>query len=514
MTDRFNMEGFIATVVHEEENRQKQLEEDSDNEEEQDDGRNIDREAMAALSPYERRNLHMQRMEKAQLRKQKMNYLAAIAPRLEILQNLPFFIPFATRVQIFREFVQTDQKRRRYGDTDPDLWRAHLVRNIAGGHDALSKHHAQIRRGREFEDAFNQYWPIGEGLKEPIQITFIDKWGQEEAGIDGGGVTKEFLTTVCHDAFTPADSEESGFQQTSGSKPSESSNSIFRANSQHLLYPNPTSIEELKYFLEGVFHIDPANVQDHIKQLLNKYEFLGRIVGKCLYEGILVDISFAPFFLLKWSQPSNGPGVVGVNDLKDLDEELYNGLVRLRKYDGNVEDFGLTFAVDTIIPGSGKSFNFPLKANGENIPVTNANRLEYIHLISRYRLTLQPMRQTSAFLKGLSALIKPSWLSMFNQGELQTLVGGDMGHPIDVDDLRRNTEYSGVYQTGDDGEEHATIKLFWRVVREFDDEQRRNLLKFVTSVARAPLLGFGVLRPHFSIRDAGSDETRLCSASM
>jgi hypothetical protein len=35
----------------------------------------------------------------------KKNALAAIAPRLEILRNMPFFIPFATRVQIFRQFI-------------------------------------------------------------------------------------------------------------------------------------------------------------------------------------------------------------------------------------------------------------------------------------------------------------------------------------------------------------------------------------------------------------------------
>jgi hypothetical protein len=29
---------------------------------------------------------------------------------------------------------------------------------------------------------------------------------------------------------------------------------------------------------------------------LNWYEFIGRVLGKALYEGILVDIGFAPFF--------------------------------------------------------------------------------------------------------------------------------------------------------------------------------------------------------------------------
>jgi ubiquitin-protein ligase E3 C len=101
---------------------------------------------------------------------------------------------------------------------------------------------------------------------------------------------------------------------------------------------------------------------------------------------------------------------------------------------------------------------------------------------------------------------------MFNQSELQTLIGGDMAE-IDVDDLRNNTSYSGVYVIGDDGLEHPTVKLFWQVMKQLDDQDRRKVLKYVTSTPRAPLLGFGQLNPKFSIRDAGDDEQRLPSAS-
>lgn len=41
-------------------------------------------------------------------------------------------------------------------------------------------------------------------------------------------------------------------------------------------------------------------------------------------------------------------------------------------------------------------------------------------------------------------------------------------------------------------ENHPTIKLFWQVVEDFDDSQRRLLLKFVTSCSRQPLFGFKV----------------------
>jgi hypothetical protein len=46
---------------------------------------------------------------------------------------------------------------------------------------------------------------------------------------------------------------------------------------------------------------------------------------------------------------------------------------------------------------------------------------------------------------------------MFNQQELQLLLGG-VNTPIDLEDLRRNTNYGGLY---DDKE--PTIIAFWRV---------------------------------------------------
>jgi len=45
------------------------------------------------------------------------------------------------------------------------------------------------------------------------------------------------------------------------------------------------------------------------------------------------------------------------------------------------------------------------------------------------------------------------------------------------------------------------------------DENRRKVLKFVTSTPRAPLLGFSHLNPKFSIRDSSEDQTRLPSTS-
>jgi len=282
-------------------------------------------------------------------------------------------------------------------------------------------------------------------------------------------------------------------------------------------------MEELKDQLRHEHKLadtDP-DFQMSVSHLLRQYEFLGRMVGKCLYEGILIDIRFAGFFLTQWALFKAGPNGQSayrptINDLRDLDEGLYKGLLNLKYYNGNVEqDILQTFTVTDEIPtsdGKTRTVERELVPGGSNQPVTNENRLLYISHMARWRLVRQAHRQTTSFLKGLSSIIEPSWLSMFNQSELQTLVGG-AASPIDLQDLRRNTQYLGVYQIGDDGLEHPSVLLFWEVMGSIPDEDRRKVLKFVTSTPRAPLLGFGSLNPPLTMRDSGSDESRFPTAS-
>lgn len=492
MTSKLEKEDFIGAVIAEEERQVQEQADGSDAEADEDaEASYADGFGMHSSFAAQRlsRNVRLERIKANQIRAQRERRLAEMGPKLELLKHIPFVVPFETRVMIFRQFIYLDRLRR------------------GGNHGMMmppmGRHHAKIRRGQLFDDAFEQFYQLGDGLKDPIQITFVDQFGTPEAGIDGGGVTKEFLTSVTAEAFG---NEHGGF-------------SMFTRSRKELLYPNPTAMDVLRESLrkQGLVETDPE-WREAISDLLRRYEFLGRIVGKCMYEGILVDLAFAGFFLLKWPSPSRkeeNSYKGSVNDLQDMDEELYNGLLRLKNYPGDVSELGLDFTVTDQISAPGEPVKIvtrKLVPNGDEIPVTNDNRLLYISYAARHRLVVQPAPQTNAFLRGLREIIRPSWLSMFNQSELQRLVGGD-SMAIDVEDLRRNTVYSGLYAIGDDGEEHETIKMFWNVMRGFTDAQRRDVLKYVTSTPRAPLLGFSQLNPKFAIRDGSSDQERLPSTS-
>jgi ubiquitin-protein ligase E3 C len=96
--------------------------------------------------------------------------LAQLSPRLGILNNIPFAIPFETRVRIFREFVYNDMV-------------AHGANLESGSRSSRSMHFmnktkVQVRRDMVAQDGFDRL--VEADLKQPIEITFIDQFGSEE----------------------------------------------------------------------------------------------------------------------------------------------------------------------------------------------------------------------------------------------------------------------------------------------------------------------------------------------
>ncbi|XP_011101469.1 E3 ubiquitin-protein ligase UPL7 [Sesamum indicum] len=377
-----------------------------------------------------------------------------------VITTMPHVFPFEERVKMFREFISMDKVSRRLAGegTGPGVRSIEVV----------------IRRGHIFEDGLQQLNSLGSRLKSAIHVSFVSESGLPEAGLDYGGLSKEFLTDLSKLAFS---AEYGLFCQTS--------------TSDRLLIPNTT-----------------ARFLDNGIQMI---EFLGRIVGKALYEGILLDFYFSQVFVQK---------LLGrysfLDELSTLDPELYRNLMYVKHYDGDVEDLSLDFTVTE--ESLGKRHVVELKPGGKDISVTNENKLQYVHAMADYKLNRQILPFSNAFYRGLTDLISPSWLKLFNASEFnQLLSGGD--HDIDVEDLRKNTQYTGGYSEGS-----RTIKLFWEVFAGFEPRERCMLLKFVTSCSRAPLLGFKHLHPAFTIHkvacDAplwasfgGQDVDRLPSAS-
>ncbi|XP_021757008.1 E3 ubiquitin-protein ligase UPL6-like [Chenopodium quinoa] len=354
----------------------------------------------------------------------------------EIIKQAPFLVPFTSRVKIFASLLAAAKKS--------DGSRAVFTRN-----------RVKVRRDHILEDAFNQLSTLSDDdLRERIRVTFINELGVEEAGVDGGGIFKDFMENVTRAAF-------------------DIQYGLFKETADHLLYPNPGS---------GLVH----------EQHLQYFHFLGTILAKAMFEGILVDIPFATFFLSKLKQKHNY-----LNDLPSLDPELYRHLIFLKHYQGDVSNLELYFVI--VNNEYGEQTEEELIPGGKNIRVTNENMIPFIHLIANHRLNYQIRQQSSHFLRGFQQLIQKEWIDMFNEHELQILISGSLDG-LDIDDLRSNTQYSGGYHA-----EHYVIEMFWEVLKSLSQENQMKFLKFVTGCSRGPLLGFKSLEPQFCIqRAAGS----------
>lgn len=85
-------------------------------------------------------------------------------------------------------------------------------------------------------------------------------------------------------------------------------------------------------------------------------------------------------------------------------------------------------------------------------------------------------------MSGFNELIPPDLVNVFDERELELLIGGIAD--IDVDDWKKHTDYRG-YQ-----EQDEVIQNFWKIVRSWDAEQKSRLLQFTTGTSRIPVNGF------------------------
>jgi ubiquitin-protein ligase E3 C len=104
----------------------------------------------------------------------------------------------------------------------------------------------EVRRDALVADAYDQLSEVGPRLKGMVKVEFISEQGLNEAGIDGGGLFKEFIDSFAKEAFSP----------TYG---------LFIPTSHQLLTPNPASA------MLGSNH-------------LRYFNFVGKILGKSMYE--------------------------------------------------------------------------------------------------------------------------------------------------------------------------------------------------------------------------------------
>jgi len=374
-----------------------------------------------------------------------------------VLRICPFLVSFKYRLKLFERMITTNRDS---------------VQGRNDGYHARPGVSVNITRGRTLEDGLIHLNKLGRNLRQRLIVNYVNEGGTNETGIDAGGIFKEFWTDLSALSFNP---NYALFCVTEDS-------------ADNCLYPSPSARS--------------AHGSDSVVM----FEFLGRILGKALYEGITIQPQFAHFFLSFLRGDYNSLHMLPY--LSSLDPTLYNNLMFLKTYDGEASDLCLNFTVTTDDFGVNKEI--ALMPNGADVDVTSSNKHHYIGLVAKYYVYDRVTEQSQAFTRGLWDVIDREWLHIFNEPELQVLISGPSDGNIDIDDMKANTRYSGGYSSFD-----RNVSRFWKVVSSFKPKQQADLLRFVTSCERPPPLGFSSMNPPFTIQRIGSgkDGDRLPSAS-
>lgn len=376
-------------------------------------------------------------------------------PAQLVLELLPHIIPHADRVLLFRRKVAADRVALGLiggsGRASSLFGGTYLAQTSSSPTTLVTIHRARI-----VEDGYRQLASLSPAsLKGVIRVKFVNAQGLDEAGIDQDGVFKEFLEENIKKVFDPG-------------------LNLFCATGEGRLYPSPLS------------HL----TENH----LALFEYVGKMIGKAVYEGIVVDVPFAAFFVSQVLGKDQATAFYSyIDELSSLDAELYRNLTYLKYYPGDASDLGLTFSVDQDVLG--RIVTHELVHGGKGLAVTNDNRIAYMHAVAQFRMRTQIREQTAAFARGFRSIVATEWLAVFSAPEVVRLIAGD-NSPMDLKDLRKHTNYYGGFHDA-----HRVINWLWDILeRDFDAKERAAFLKFVTSCSKPPLLGFQHLEPPFSIR--------------
>ena len=165
---------------------------------------------------------------------------------------------------------------------------------------------------------------------------------------------------------------------------------------------------------------------------LLQFYFFGVIIGRAIYGEILLDSVFSKIMLRRMLGKNNFFNHLGIYDV-----ELYEQLKKVRNYTGDASDFGLTFSTyDKTL-----KTEIELIKGGSEIPVTNENKIRYVHYLTHFYLNHKTKDQTKAFLAGLSEIISLPLLQIFTPKELQLLISGE-DQEINLTDLENHTNYT------------------------------------------------------------------------
>jgi ubiquitin-protein ligase E3 A len=308
-----------------------------------------------------------------------------------------------------------------------------------------------IRRDHLIEDALNELEKNRANLQNELKIKFVG-----EQGVDQGGVRKEFFILVIRQIFDP-------------------NYGMFNYN------------EKTRLFWFNHYSFEP-NI---------KYELIGTIFGLAIYNGTILDVKL-PISIYK--------KLLGIKptfeDLKECDMELYNNLNYILKQDNPKLEEELDSNFTVIDDKFGEKIEIPLKPGGDKIMINNSNKEEYVELYTDWYFNKSIDGYFRSFEKGFYKVFNKSLTKILTPNELELILCGTQ--ILDFHELKIAAQYEEYDKNSE------TIKYFWEILFDFNEEEKKKFLSFVTGCDRAPIDGLGSLS--ITITNGGNDLNQLPTA--
>ncbi|EOA88057.1 uncharacterized protein SETTUDRAFT_129711 [Exserohilum turcica Et28A] len=402
----------------------------------------------------------------------------------DLARFYPFLFPFETR-HLFLQSTSFGYSRSmtRWQNSQPTSdSRSDRHRDERPFLGRLQRQKVRISRSRILESAMKVMQLYGHSASV-LEVEYFEEVGT------GLGPTLEFYSTV---------SREFSKKKLKLWRENESNDGDEYAFGKRGLYPAPMSEEE-------------ANSENGEKRL-ELFKVLGKFVARSMLDSRIIDISFNPTFF-RISDGSSAAVVPSLGAIKTVDEGLAKSLVLLKQFADakkNVEDSDLSpeekaaalekivihdctvddLALDFTLPGYD---SIELIENGANTPVTISNVDRYVDKVIDFTLGSGVERQANAFREGFTEVFPYSALKAFTPDELVMLFGRtdeDWTLETLMDSIKADHGYNL---------DSKSVRNLLATMSEFNAQERRDFLQFITGSPKLPIGGFKALTPMFTV---------------
>eukprot|EP00605_Chrysophyceae_sp_TOSAG23-4_P002481 GSChrysophyteH1.ASY1.ANO1.2744.1 assembled CDS len=273
----------------------------------------------------------------------------------------------------------------------------------------------------------------------PIRVRF-----QGEEGLDAGGLAKDWFIEVSRRLFD---------------------------DSTGLLIVNDET---------GYVTIDPRATNIHSDaECTRLFRAIGTFIAKAIIDGQTLGIKLDPILLCHMIGKTPGMNThISEAERECGEPQFYRGLKWVEDNDPEPADLTFTCSYELF----DESHLVELIPLGSQAPVTNANKEQYVNVMTKWLLKDRYEPCLSSLLEGFAMHINISrYMNLFSISELELLIAG-VPH-IDVNELKINAKFGGFVSQSD-----QVVWLF-ELLEEFDNDKRAKFLQFISGCPCLPVDG-------------------------